>query len=165
LRLNTKGDETYAVIVIDIATGNEVDTKIAECAGSVSWGADDNTLFYTAEDETKRPYKVYRHAVGTNQADDVLLYTDEDGQYYVGMGKSKSGKFLYIESGMVRVFSAEIYTRGCIPLGSSLLLPVCRVNCVQTLKVHPKRQSATTSTYSPPHHKTCQPQSNRGLSV
>jgi hypothetical protein len=52
------------------------------------------------------------------------------------------------QAGTVRVFRTEIYTRGChrisrmlasatngIPLGSSLLLPVCTVNCVQTLKV------------------------------
>jgi hypothetical protein len=53
-----------------------------------------------------------------------------------------------LEAGHGARFSAEIYTRGChwipreantrvtngIPLGSSLLLPVDTVNCVQTLK-------------------------------
>ena len=75
-----------------------MDEKIAECAGSVSWGADDTTLFYTTEDETKRPYKVHRHTIGAEQSADTCLYTDEDGQYYVGMGKSKTNRFLYIES-------------------------------------------------------------------
>lgn len=90
---------SYCVTVIDIATGETVDDKIAECAGSASWGADDSTLFYTTEDETKRPYKVHRHTIGAAQSSDTCVYTDEDGQYYVGMGKSKTNRFLYIESG------------------------------------------------------------------
>ena len=33
-----------------------------EKTGSVAWAADNRTLFYTVEDDAKRPYRLYRHA-------------------------------------------------------------------------------------------------------
>lgn len=53
------GNETYALYVIDAATGKELESgQVQGLAGGNTWGADNQTLFYTTEDAAKRPWKV-----------------------------------------------------------------------------------------------------------
>ena len=64
----------------DAASGVELDEQIVGTAGSVAW-AGDATLFYTKFDAAHRPYQVWRHALGSDQAADVLVYEDKaDGE-------------------------------------------------------------------------------------
>jgi oligopeptidase B len=93
------GNETYAATIMDIATGNVVESEVTGLAGSVTWGKGNTSFYYQTEDEAKRPHKVWKHVIGTKQSDDVCLYTDDDELYYVGCGKSKSDRFLFIYSG------------------------------------------------------------------
>ena len=61
---DTIGFRQYTLYVKDLRTG-EVTEQVAEKVGSVAWAADNQTLFYTVEEEsTKRPYQVYRHELG-----------------------------------------------------------------------------------------------------
>lgn len=92
------GNETYEATVLDIATGKVIESEVKGLAGSITWGADEKSFFYQTENEAKRPHKVWKHVVGTKQSEDVCLYTDDDELYYVGCGKTKSGKYLLIYS-------------------------------------------------------------------
>jgi oligopeptidase B len=38
--------------------------------------------------------KVYRHKLGTSVSEDVLVYTEEDPQFYMGLGRMKSKKYI-----------------------------------------------------------------------
>ena len=42
-------------------------------------------------DHAMRPYQVWRHALGTAQADDVLVYEEPDERYNVDLGLTRSG--------------------------------------------------------------------------
>jgi len=65
---------------------------------SAEWAMDNKTIFYTVEDSAKRPYRVFRHLLGTNFTDDELVYEEEDALYTVGIARTRSDKFLFITS-------------------------------------------------------------------
>lgn len=93
------GDETCSLFVRSLETGEIVkhDDRL-QIYGRLSWGKDDETLFYLKLDDAKRPYQVYKRRLGTNIEDDVLLFEDLDDINYVSAGKSLDGKYLFIES-------------------------------------------------------------------
>lgn len=93
------GFETYNVNIIeDIASGREMADVIEEVDGDITWGADDSTLFYLKMDEEHRPHKIFMHIVGTNQSEDVCLYTENDGMFWMQAGKTSDDKFIVIST-------------------------------------------------------------------
>ncbi len=64
----------------------------------VAWANDDTTVFYTRPDEAMRPWQIWRHALGTPAADDVLVFQEDDDRFYVGVGRTRSGRFIVISS-------------------------------------------------------------------
>lgn len=73
------GYETYNIRLKDLTTGAEVDEEIRETGGSVAW-VDEATFFYTRLDAQHRPWQVWRHAVGTPQAEDVKVFVRRTAQ-------------------------------------------------------------------------------------
>lgn len=68
-------------------------------AGSFAWAADNKTLFYIKKDvKTLLGYQVYRHVLGTDYKQDVLVYEEKDNQFYMGLYRMKSKKYVAIVS-------------------------------------------------------------------
>jgi len=98
---DTTGAETYTIYTKDLGTGKLFAEKITNNAGCVSWG-DNDTLFYTTEeDETKRSDKLFRHKLGSSQADDTLVFHEEDGLFNLSAALSKDEKYLFISTGSI----------------------------------------------------------------
>ena len=55
----------------------------------MAWAADDRTLFYVTEDEAKRPYRLYRHALG-RRAPTTCVYEETDELFRLGVGRTRS---------------------------------------------------------------------------
>jgi oligopeptidase B len=88
------GFRQYTLQVKDLRTG-EVGPLRAERTGSVAWCADNNTLFYTVEEEsTKRHYRLYRHRLGTSAHD--LVYEEGDEAFSVGVHRTRSLRYLIL---------------------------------------------------------------------
>ncbi|GAB3176870.1 S9 family peptidase [Telluribacter humicola] len=63
--------------------------------GNYAWAADNKTLFYIRKDvDTLLGYQIWRHELGTDVRDDVLLYEEADDQYYLGLYRMKSKKYI-----------------------------------------------------------------------
>lgn len=98
--VDTVGNEMYTLYVKDLETGKMVLSKPIEATdGSYAWSTDNVTLFYTTKDELDRPYKVWRHRIGTDPKDDVLVYHEKDEAFYLGIGLSRSEKYIYVHAG------------------------------------------------------------------
>ena len=93
-----KGSETYTIRLVDLLTGLTLPDKVKGTSGYVEWGGDTQVIFYVTEDEAKRPYKLWKHVVGTEQTTDINLFTEEDEIFYLGIFKSKDGQYLFISS-------------------------------------------------------------------
>ncbi|KAL1508575.1 hypothetical protein AB1Y20_004674 [Prymnesium parvum] len=95
--IDGSGYETYAIRLKDLRTGEEWEETLRETDGSIAWTSDE-TLFYVKMDSAHRPFQVWRHALGTSQEADVLVYEDADELFNVGCGTSRDGSLLLIES-------------------------------------------------------------------
>ena len=71
---DTIGDERYTVRVKDLRTGELLADEITGVLGGATWTRDGRDLYYTTVDETWRPDKIWRHRLGTAQADDELVH-------------------------------------------------------------------------------------------
>jgi oligopeptidase B len=95
---DTVGRNQYVLHVKEIKTGKVFPDTATNISPSMVWAADNKTLFYTGKDEvTLRSDRVFRHVLGTD--DHELVYKEDDGQYYVGVGGTKSKKYIQVVAG------------------------------------------------------------------
>jgi oligopeptidase B len=94
-----KGSEYFSIRVRDWATGKDHDDLVEETDGGVVWSADSRHFFYVKLDDNHRPMQVWRHRLGTQQADDVLVYEEQDSGWFTHLHESASGRFCVIAGG------------------------------------------------------------------
>ncbi len=96
---DTDGGERYVTRVRDLDTGLDLDDLLANTswAGS-AWSHNNSHLFYVQSDEAMRPNQVWRHALGTDQVDDVLVFEDADERFFVSVDLSRSGEWIIIDT-------------------------------------------------------------------
>ncbi|MGD8977567.1 MAG: S9 family peptidase [Gammaproteobacteria bacterium] len=91
--------EIYTLRIRDLGTGDWLDDRIEDTAGEYAWGNDDRTLFYVVQDPvTLRPHRVFRHRLGDDPADDVLVYEETDVTFSVSLEKSRDSRWIVIGS-------------------------------------------------------------------
>ena len=93
-----KGSEFYRLQIRELATGNDRAETVDNTTGDASWASDGKSFFYTLQDDNHRPLKVYRHVLGTVQADDVLVYEEKDTGFFTGVGKTQSERYIVIDT-------------------------------------------------------------------
>ena len=92
------GFREYRLHVKDLATGKDFPETV-EKVSSVAWAADNKTLFYTVDDPAKRPYRLFRHTLGSDPKDDTLVFGETDEMFRVNVHRSRSLKVLFLVSG------------------------------------------------------------------
>nr|WP_220348525.1 hypothetical protein [Alkalilimnicola ehrlichii] len=95
---DTDGSERYRLRVKALASGELLDVDITNTAANVEWCNDNRTFYYTVLDETRRPYRVYRHRLGQGVPDE-LVFEEPDEAFFVHLGHSKDRRQLYISLG------------------------------------------------------------------
>ena len=93
---DTSGSEAHTLYVRDLATGRLLDEAIPNTSYGVEWAADSRTLFYSVLDGARRPYKVLRHFTGTDSAQDIPVYVEQDADFSVTVGKTSSKDYLLV---------------------------------------------------------------------
>jgi oligopeptidase B len=91
------GSEFYELRVRDTATGQDASDVLENTAGGATWAADGKSFFYTLQDENHRPLKTFLHKLGSPQAEDVLVYEEQDTGMFTGVGKTNSDKYIIID--------------------------------------------------------------------
>lgn len=91
------GYREFTLYVKDLRSGERRPLEIPR-ATSVAWAKDDRTLFYVVEEEgTKRPYRLYRHALGGDRHD--LVFEEQDEAFNIGVGRTRSREYLVLGAG------------------------------------------------------------------
>ncbi|MXN65746.1 prolyl oligopeptidase family serine peptidase [Stappia sp. GBMRC 2046] len=93
-----KGSEFFTLRIRDVATGEDLADVIEDTGGGGVWSADGRYVFYIRLDENHRPSKLFRHEVGTGTDSDVLVFEEPDAGFFMGVGKTQSGRFIVIDS-------------------------------------------------------------------
>jgi oligopeptidase B len=92
------GDERYTMRFKDLRTGETAPDEIPDTYYGSAWSADASALFYITVDDAWRPYRIWRHVIGTSTADDVIVFEESDEKFGVGVGLSRSERYLMIGS-------------------------------------------------------------------
>ena len=95
--VDTLSRRFYTIYFKDLRTGKVIDQSIPNTEGNVAWANDNQTVFYTSKNKTTLlSEKIYRHRVGSDSKNDILVYEEKDNEFYIGVNRSKSGKYIYI---------------------------------------------------------------------
>jgi oligopeptidase B len=95
--VDTVGRRQYVVRIKNIASGEILPDTISNAEPNLVWADDNRTLFYIDKDKTTLlGNKVMMHVTGTPVAQDKLVYEEKDNSFYMGIGRSKSNKYICI---------------------------------------------------------------------
>jgi oligopeptidase B len=97
--MDTAGHETYTIYVKDLKTGGLRLDEIPNTYYGLAWGNDNRTFFYTTLDAAKRPHKLFRHTLGADAKDDVLVHHETDERFFVGIDKTRSRQYILLSLG------------------------------------------------------------------
>ncbi len=97
--VDTTGYETVDISVKDLTTGKTHENIIREAAPwGLTWASDGKTLFYSRTDESKRTNRIYRHTLGTDTMNDVLIKREDDPQFDIAVSRTRSDDYIIIGS-------------------------------------------------------------------
>ncbi len=99
------GSEYYDIRIRDIETGDEYPETIPSTDGGAVWAADAKSFYYVERDDNQRPKRVKHHVIGTDPADDLLVYEEPDDSYFLFVDESQSGEYIFI--GVAKGTSSE----------------------------------------------------------
>ncbi|GAA4571931.1 S9 family peptidase [Planotetraspora kaengkrachanensis] len=104
------GDERFTLRFKDLESGELLADEIPGVFYGGAWSADGSTFFYSTIDDAWRPYRIYRHTLGSD--DDVIVYQEDDERFWVGIGLTRSQRYLIVSAGSkitseVRVLDAD----------------------------------------------------------
>ncbi|MDQ1386013.1 MAG: oligopeptidase [Actinomycetota bacterium] len=91
------GSERYTLRFRDLETGADLPDVVENVTYGLAWADDARTCFYVRPDDAMRPNEVWRHILGTPAADDVLVLREDDERFYVGVERTRSGRFVLID--------------------------------------------------------------------
>jgi oligopeptidase B len=91
------GGEEYTLFIKDLVTGNLLAESVPRTSLGVAWANDSRTLFYTLLDQARRPYRVYRHVVGTSPSADALVYHESDESFFLDVSRTRSRSYILLD--------------------------------------------------------------------
>ncbi|MGI3900559.1 MAG: S9 family peptidase [Janthinobacterium lividum] len=94
--VDDKGSELHTIKVRDLGTGEDFSDIVPRTEGTAVWTADDTAFFYVRLDEDHRASSVWLHRLGSDFAEDRLIYDEPDPTWFVGIEKTRSGRFAVI---------------------------------------------------------------------
>jgi len=97
--VDSTGSETFTLYIKDLVTGELLPDVITEMDYALEWANDSSTLFYTTMDEARRSDKLWRHTLGTDPSEDVLVHHETDPGYGVWISRTRSDRYLIMDIG------------------------------------------------------------------
>ncbi len=116
--IDPDGSEICTLYVLDLTTGKLLPETFPNTYGDVyghdevEWSNDSRTFFYITLDDALRPYKLFRHALGTDPTQDTLIFHETDETFFLFISKTRDRSLLLTEhysttSTEVRFMSAD----------------------------------------------------------
>ncbi len=97
--VDTDGDETYKLHLLDIDSGISKPLNIDGVMSGSAWDNHGTSFLYVRPDNTHRPFQIWRHVLGTNPVSDTLILEEPDHQFFVGLSKERDDSFVHIGLG------------------------------------------------------------------
>ena len=92
-----EGRGFYTLRFKDLDSGEMLADVIPDVTQNFVWAEDGRTIFYVRQHpETLRWHRLYRHELGTDPADDVLVYEETDETFDMRLSKTRSREFILL---------------------------------------------------------------------
>ncbi|MGN6682366.1 MAG: S9 family peptidase [Streptosporangiaceae bacterium] len=92
------GDERYTMRFKDLGTGEVAADEIPGTFYGSAWSRDGSALFYVTVDGAWRPYRIWRHMLGTPVEQDVIVFEETDERFFTGVWLTRSERFVVIST-------------------------------------------------------------------
>jgi len=97
--IDTVSRRKYTLYFKNLKTGELLSDQLSNTGGSATWANDNKTVFYSVKDpQTLRQDKIYKHVLGTDQSQDVLVFEEKDETFNSFVYKTKSKAYIIIGS-------------------------------------------------------------------
>ena len=91
------GRREYNIKVKDLTSGEIIDNTIQNSSGSVVWDKQNTSIYYAQKDPvTLIENKVFKHKLGTDASEDILIYEEKDSEFHLSIYESRTKKYLNI---------------------------------------------------------------------
>jgi oligopeptidase B len=96
---DTVGRRQYTLRVRNLETGETLPDRIENADPYLAWTADSHSFLYVEKHpETLLGYRVRRHVLGTDPAQDALVYEQDDESFYTSVGVTKDERYILIHA-------------------------------------------------------------------
>lgn len=92
------GRRIYTLQFKNLKTGEILSDTIENTTGKAVWANDNKHIFYIKKDDSLRAFQVYRHQLGTDSSEDVLVFHEKDETFDVNVFKTKSLEYIFLAS-------------------------------------------------------------------
>jgi oligopeptidase B len=92
------GNERFTLRVKDLVTGEVAADQIPNTYYRPAWSRDGSALYYLTVDDAWRPYRVWRHLIGTPAARDEIVFEEPDERFFVNISLTRSERFVVISA-------------------------------------------------------------------
>lgn len=92
------GRRIYNIQIKNLITGEILPDQIPNTTGKAVWANDNQHIFYIRKDKNLRAFQVYRHKIGTDSSEDVLVFDEKNEAFDVNIFKTKSLEYIFIAS-------------------------------------------------------------------
>ena len=94
---DTVGRRQYTLRFKNLATGETLPDRVENVDPTIAWTGDSRSVVYVEKHpETLLAYRVRRHVLGTDPAQDALVYEQDDESFYTSVLKSKDERYVLI---------------------------------------------------------------------
>ena len=91
------GRREYTLRIKDLNSNKLLPDEIIKVSASAIWSNDSEYIVYAKkDDETLIQNQVYLHKLGTDQAEDKLIYKESDNEFNIWLSESRTKKYIYI---------------------------------------------------------------------
>src|SRR5690606_23680384 len=120
---DTNGRRQYTFRFRNLSTGADFPEEIRGTSGDLAFADDNRTVFYVENDpDTLLTRRVKRHVIGTDPAQDEVVYEEDDDSFYMGLDRTRDDRFIVI--GVSSTVSDELrYAPAADPRGFTVLAP------------------------------------------
>ena len=96
--IDLKGSEYYDICLRNLFTNKNIEEKIKNTSGNITWSLDSKSFFYIPLDKYHRSKKIYLHILGTSSKEDQLIFEEKDDSFSVGISLTADEKFFVINT-------------------------------------------------------------------
>ncbi|MBA3896667.1 MAG: S9 family peptidase [Sphingomonadaceae bacterium] len=96
---DTDGSERFTARIRDLLTGEDLADTIPETMGALVWSDDARVLLYGRVNAQWRIDTIKAHRVGSDAANDTVIYHEDDIGFQCGVGQTHSRKWIAVATG------------------------------------------------------------------